>query len=257
MIKITFINQEITFINRKITNITNIMEFKKSFYSKLFILFTALLFSTFTLSSQITVQSPNGWTPLQLLENMLVQPPAISGVYIDNAKFCNSTAALPNSTTSRIGRFLNGSSFTDFPLTSGIIMTTGNISVAPGPNNSTSASSQNTQGIPDAQLAALVAPYSLGSNGASVLEFEFISISGTVSFEYVFASEEYPEYANTSFNDVFAFWVTGPDPVTGNNVSRNIALIPGTNLPVTINNLNHTEYTDSIRCIHLCSGRLL
>ncbi|HQQ21309.1 MAG TPA: choice-of-anchor L domain-containing protein, partial [Bacteroidales bacterium] len=230
-----------TFFNRKNTNI---MEFIKSFYSKLFILFGALLFSTLTLSSQITVQSPNGWTPLQLLENMLVQPPAISGVYIDNAKFCNSTAALPNSTTSRIGRFLNGSSFTDFPLTSGIIMTTGNISVAPGPNNNTSASSQNTQGIPDAQLAALVAPYSLGSNGASVLEFEFISISGTVSFEYVFASEEYPEYANTSFNDVFAFWVTGPDPVTGNNVSRNIALIPGTNLPVTINNLNHTEYTE-------------
>ena len=241
MMEITFFNQEITFFNR---NNTNIMEFIKSFYSKLFILFGALLFSTLTLSSQVTVQSPNGWTPIQLLNNMLVQPPAISGVYISNAQFCGSTNALPTTTASRIGRFLNGPGFTDFPLTSGIIMTTGNISVAPGPNNSTGASSGNTQGIPDAQLAALVAPYSLGSNGASVLEFEFISISGTVSFEYIFASEEYPEYANSSFNDVFAFWVTGPDPVTGNNVSRNIALIPGTNLPVTINNLNHTEYTE-------------
>lgn len=220
------------------------MEFIKLFYSKLFILFGALLFSTLTLSSQVTVQSPNGWTPIQLLNNMLVQPPAISGVYISNAQFCGSTNALPTTTASRIGRFLNGPGFTDFPLTSGIIMTTGNISVAPGPNNQGGAGSSNTQGIPDAQLAALVAPYGLGSNGASVLEFEFISISGTVSFEYVFASEEYPEYANTSFNDVFAFWVTGPDPVTGNYVSRNIALIPGTNLPVTINNLNHTEYTE-------------
>lgn len=188
MIKITFINQEITFINRKITNITNIMEFIKSFYSKLFILFTALLFSTFTLSSQITVQSPNGWTPMQLLDNLLVPPPHISGVYISNGKFCNSTNALPNSTTSRIGRFLNGSNFTDFPFNSGIIMTTGNISVAPGSNSQGGASSANTQGIPDAQLAA-IASAGLGSNGASVLEFDFVSISGTVSFEYVFASE--------------------------------------------------------------------
>lgn len=232
--KITFFNQEITFFNRKNTNI---MEFIKSFYSKLFILFGALLFSTHTLSSQITVQGPNGWTPIQLLNNMLVQPPAISGVYIDSAKFCNSTNALPNSTTSRIGTFINGSNFTDFPLTSGIIMTTGNISVAPGPNNQVGAGSSNTQGIYDAQLAG-IASAGLGSNGASVLEFEFVSISGTVSFEYVFASEEYPEYACSSFNDVFAFWVTGPDPTTGNIVSRNIALVPGTNLPVTINNLN-------------------
>lgn len=213
------------------------MEFKKSFYSKLFILFTALLFSTFTLSSQITVQSPNGWTPMQLLDSMLVPPPHISGVYISNGKFCNSTNALPNSTTSRIGRFLNGGNFTDFPFNSGIIMTTGNISVAPGPNSQSNASSANTQGIPDAQLAA-IASAGLGSNGASVLEFDFVSISGTVSFEYVFASEEYPEYACSNFNDVFAFFVTGPDPVTGGEVTRNIALVPGTNLPVTINNLN-------------------
>lgn len=90
-------------------------------------------------------------------------------------------------------------------------MTTGNISVAPGPNNNGSSSSQNSQGIPDAQLSA-IANSNLGSNGASVLEFDFVSISGTVSFEYVFASEEYPEYACSSFNDVFAFFVTGPDP---------------------------------------------
>ena len=44
----------------------------------------------------------------------------------------------------------------------------------------------------------------------------------TVRIDYVFGSEEYLEFVGTSFNDVFAFWVSGPgipDPV-------NIATIP-------------------------------
>lgn len=201
--------------------------------------FIAILFITlFPLHAQISVQSPNGWTPLQLIQNSLVLPPAISGVYLDNASFCNSTAALPTTTTSRIGRFQNGTTYTDFPFNNGIIITTGNITVAPGPNtgNQTSA---NTNGIPEPALTPLLpSGQSLGTNGASVLDFDFVSISGMVSFEYVFASEEYPDYVCSNFNDVFGFFLTGPDPVTGNPSTRNIALIPGTTLPVTINNLN-------------------
>jgi len=189
--------------------------------------------------AQITVQSPNGWTPLQLLQNSLVLPPPISGVYLSNGSFCNSTAALPTNTTTRIGRFQNGTTYTDFPFNSGIIMTTGGITVAPGPNSSGSFGVPLAGGLIDADLAALLpSGQTLGSNGASVLEFDFVSISGMVSFEYVFASEEYPEYACSNFNDIFAFFLIGPDPVTGNPTTRNIARVPGTNLPVTINNLN-------------------
>lgn len=189
--------------------------------------------------AQISVQSPNGWTPLQLLQNSLVLPPPISGVYLSNGSFCNSTAALPNNVTTRIGRFQNGVTYTDFPFNSGIIMTTGNISVAVGPNNAGGDTDANPNGIPEPGLTALLPTgQSLGSNGASVLDFDFVSISGMVSFEYVFASEEYPEYACSGFNDVFAFFLVGPDPVTGNPTTRNIALVPGTSLPVTINNLN-------------------
>lgn len=198
-----------------------------------------LLLSIHPLHAQITVQSPNGLTPLQLLNQSLVLPPAISGVYLDNATFCNSSATLPTTTTSRIGRFQNGTTYTDFPFNSGIIMTTGKITVAEGPNNTGSKTDSLNGGIPDAGLSAIATPYNLGPDGASVLEFNFVSISGMVSFEYVFASEEYPEFVCTSFNDVFAFYLTGPDPALNGNVStRNIALIPGTTLPVAINNLN-------------------
>jgi gliding motility-associated-like protein len=55
-----------------------------------------------------------------------------------------------------------------------------------------------------------------------------------VKFKYVFGSEEYPEYACTNFNDVFAFFISGPGYAT----PKNIALIPGTNIPVSINSVN-------------------
>lgn len=70
---------------------------------------------------------------------------------------------------------------------------------------------------------------------AAILEFDFQVASDSVKFNFVFASEEYSDYANTAFNDVFGFFISGPG-ITG---SQNIALIPGTTTPVTINNVNN------------------
>jgi hypothetical protein len=194
-----------------------------------------LLLSIHPLHAQITVQSPNGWTPLQLLQNSLVLPPPISGVYLSNGVFNNATTALPTTTASKIGRFQNGPTFTDFPFNSGIIMTTGNITVTPGPNNAGSSTVANDDGVRDTDLSAISTNT---THGTSKIEFDFVSISGMVSFEYVFASEEYPEYVCANVNDIFAFFLTGINPVTISYTTWNIALIPGTTLPVTINNLN-------------------
>ena len=68
------------------------------------------------------------------------------------------------------------------------------------------------------------------TNDACVLEFEFSCDTEPegFSFKYVFGSEEYNEYVDTTFNDVFGFFLDG----------ENIALIPGTPTPVSINNVN-------------------
>lgn len=68
----------------------------------------------------------------------------------------------------------------------------------------------------------------------AILEFDFSTTDDTVAFNYSFASQEYPQYVGTNYNDAFAFFVT--DLTTGK--IENIAKIPGTEQSVTINNVN-------------------
>lgn len=77
----------------------------------------------------------------------------------------------------------------------------------------------------DADLTALSGFPTLD---ASVLEFDFTPIDATAQFRYVFSSDEYSEFANSSYNDVFAFYVNGV----------NCAVVPGTSDPVSINTIN-------------------
>ena len=64
---------------------------------------------------------------------------------------------------------------------------------------------------------------------ATVLEFDFVPQYSTVQFRYVFSSDEYSDYSNTVFNDVFAFYINGV----------NTAVVPGTMEPVSINTINN------------------
>jgi len=77
---------------------------------------------------------------------------------------------------------------------------------------------------------------------AAMLEFQFMPLGDTLKFNYVFGSEEYNEYANTGFNDAFGFFLSGPNPQGGNYNNFNVALIPGTATPVTINNVNNGNW---------------
>lgn len=118
---------------------------------------------------------------------------------------------------------------------SGLVMTSGNISVVPGPNNSGGAGANvNLTGDPDLNILAGVTTYD-----RCILEFDFIPTGDTVKFNYVFASDEYPEFACSSVNDAFGFFLSGPG-ITGpfSNNSKNIALIPNSTIPVSINTVN-------------------
>ena len=68
-----------------------------------------------------------------------------------------------------------------------------------------------------------------------ILEFDFKANGDTVYFQYLFGSEEYPAYNCANYNDVFGFFISGPGYAT----PLNLALIPGTNIPVSINSINN------------------
>ena len=75
------------------------------------------------------------------------------------------------------------------------------------------------------------------TSGAAVLEFDFVPNGDSIKFEYVFASDEYPQQLCIDDNDVFAFFISG----AGISGVKNIALVPNTNLPVCINSINDTS----------------
>ena len=133
---------------------------------------------------------------------------------------------------------------TDLGLERGIVLTSGTIDNVVGPNTSTGISAFNGGGGDD-DLDWLSQNGGNGalSNDACVVELDVFVTTNELSFEYVFGSDEYTEWANSTFNDIFAFLVSGPGIVgePGLNNQENIALIPGTTEPVEINSVNNID----------------
>ena len=95
-------------------------------------------------------------------------------------------------------------------LDGGIILTTGEGSIAEGPDDDNNAG--NNQGnAGDADLTALAG---IATFDAVILEFDFVPQNADFQFNYIFASEEYPEWVNAGYNDVFGFFISGPG-ITG------------------------------------------
>ncbi|MBP6391487.1 MAG: choice-of-anchor L domain-containing protein [Flavobacteriales bacterium] len=175
----------------------------------------------------------NTQTPAQLVQNVLLG----AGVSVSNITF-NGTPG--NTVSNQAGEF--NSTNANVGIGAGVILATGGISNALGPNNSGSSSVPVTgTSIQDPDLLLLAQqsqPTIQDVNDCAVLEFDFVPTGDSLKFNFVFGSEEYLEFVN-SINDAFGFFLSGPG-ITGpySNNAINIALIPGTTDPVTINTVN-------------------
>lgn len=170
--------------------------------------------------SQLSAQLVTTGSPT-VSANALVSNIIGSGITFSNATYTGRPVA--------VGTF-NGAA-SNIGLNSGVIITTGHINVAPGPNNNAGATfSNNGPAIPALESLARTTTF----DGA-ILEFDFVPQSDFISFRYVFASEEYNEYVCSEFNDAFAFFISGPGIVG----AENLAMVPSTNIPVTINTINN------------------
>jgi hypothetical protein len=174
--------------------------------------------------AQILAVDASTYTPTELVQDVL-----ITGCL--TASNITYTGA-----ASGIGYF-DGTGAPTVTFLDGIILSSGNVDGAEGPNSSDSYSLDNST-AGDVDLNALSGGT---TQDAAILEFDFVPSSDNVTFNFLFASEEYNEFAGGSYNDVFGFFISGPGisgPYT--NSAINIALIPSTSTPVSINNVNAT-----------------
>ncbi|WP_333877304.1 choice-of-anchor L domain-containing protein [Flavobacterium sp.] len=199
---------------------------------KKLLLIITLMTGSIGLSQQITVSS-SSYTVPQLVNNVLINSPCVSATNITwrtGSNFGSSNG---------IGFFQNTNP--NFPLQSGVILSTGSAVNAPGPN--TSMLNDGSAAWPgDAALEATMAAagISLVSANASVLEFDFTPISPTFSFDFIFASEEYGNF-QCQYSDAFAFLLTNMN--TG--VTTNLAVVPNTTDPISVVTIRDFLYNSS------------
>jgi gliding motility-associated-like protein len=194
----------------------------------------ALLIGCKQLKAQLVVNTTTYTTPnpaTSLVNNVLLG----SGVTASNIVFSQGSV----NPDAQIGYF-NGSN-SNLGLDSGIVLSTGNVLDAM-PGNFAGGMFGGLLNYPDLLNVANSVPPMIGQafvvqdvNDVAVLEFDFVPSSDTVKFRYVFASDEYLTYINSQYNDVFAFFISGPGingPFAGN--SQNIAVVPNSAPPLPI-----------------------
>jgi len=163
-----------------------------------------------TFSQNITTDTT--LTPSQLIQS-LVGP----GVTISNITYTGSNSARGQFTVTGI----------PLPVTSGVFMSTGNSLMFDYSSSAFSSFGYDFQGD-SALSAAMGVPDSVIFDAAH-FEFDMQVAVDTFEMSYFFASEEYNEWVNTNFNDLFAVILD----------TTNIAFVPGTNFPISIQTINN------------------
>lgn len=186
--------------------------------------FTIIIGFGFQFGNAQNISVDEGYTPQDLVEDILI----------------NSTCANVFNVSVSGGNFATGEkSFgyfdgtgTTFPFQNGIILSTGKINNAPGPNSylSDDGGSMGWDGDADLNEALGLS----NTFNATVLEFDFIPLGNKISFDYIFSSEQYltnPSSNQCNFTDGFAFLLKR----NGDISYQNLAVIPGTTTPVKVN----------------------
>lgn len=211
-------------------NLILALELKNASMPQKYVYILFFILGTFPLLAQ-----PNSIRPKQNNDvNSLVKDIFIRG----NCKNVSNIESSGDSIS--FGEFSNAGNIISIP--DGIILSTGDVEDVVGPNESVETTTSFVSVSNDKDLVRIATNQLFD---VTVLEFDFVPLADQVSFQYVFASEEYCEFVGTIFNDVFGFFVSGPG-IDGpfENGAINVAKIPNSNEFVSINNVNHILNTD-------------
>ncbi|WP_291115700.1 DUF7619 domain-containing protein [Flavobacterium sp. UBA6135] len=200
-------------------------------------------FATFNLcistpNSPIAV-STTQYTVPQLIENVLIN---VNCSLASNISWVTGTNF---GSVNGIGYFNRSGS--NFPFAEGIVLSSGNVENIPG-FNLTTLSEGSTSWIGDNDLNNIILAatgQAMNSKNASKIEFDFMPESNFISFDFIFASEEYGTF-QCNFADAFAFLLT--DVATG--ITTNLAVVPGTQLPVSVVTIRDVAFNTSCQSVN-------
>ncbi len=183
---------------------------------------------------EITIET--GSSPADIVQSVVSGQTAITVTNIDCANSALATfEAGPN---------------TNLGLEKGILLTSGSAAGASNPGTFFTSAPTGTPGDLDLDYLSQINGNNSLSNDACIVEMDVFASTDEITFEYIFGSEEYPEWVGTGFNDIFAFLVSGPGIVGDPNMAdqENIATLPdGTFIQINSVNdaLNWQYYRDN------------
>ncbi|OXB02161.1 hypothetical protein B0A75_03840 [Flavobacterium oncorhynchi] len=181
----------------------------------LFILFLCCLSAKMS-AQVITIDDTK--TPTQLIEDILVNSSC--------ANASNASGKGDNFTSNKKSFAYFNAGTSSFPFSEGIVLTTSTSTEAIGPYVSNMGG-----GSPfwtgDSDLNQLLG---INSINATVLEFDFVPLTDFLSFNYIFASNEYQYSYPCEYSDGFAFLIKEADTA---DPYKNLAVLPNTNTPVS------------------------
>jgi gliding motility-associated-like protein len=188
---------------------------------KIILIFFGVLFNV-SVSQNITVNQT--FTAQQLIENILVNSGCVS--------VSNFSASGGNFSAGEMSFGYFNANGSVFPIQEGIVLSTGKLSSVIGPNTNFSDSGIGMGWNGDSDLNTALSL--TNTFNATVLEFDFIPNANTISFDYIFASEQYllnPTANQCNYTDGFAFLLKEATATS----YQNLALVPGTTIPVRVN----------------------
>ncbi|MBT8260377.1 MAG: choice-of-anchor L domain-containing protein, partial [Bacteroidia bacterium] len=197
---------------------------KNSKKFKLEVILIGTFILLFQISSAQIITVNDSFTPQQLVENN----------FVEGCVEVSNISSSINGSVNGIGSYAYFErALSNFPFENGIVLTTGNATSGGNAINTNTLNEGETTWGTDADLET-----ALGLSNtfnATSIEFDFVSISNLIQFNYILASEEY--YANypCSYSDGFAFLIKEAGT---SNPYTNIALIPGTSIPVNTNTIH-------------------
>ena len=191
------------------------------------LLASILMLAPAVLYSQVSID--NSQTIEHYVQNVLVG----SGITVTNVTYNGGSAAVQHQS---VGEFTDPALSVE--IGNGVILATGNANLAQQNNNDGAQSLGGGNYFPQSTDPDLLGISSHDSiYDFCIVEFDFVPMGDTISFNYVFASEEYNEFVCSDYNDVFGFFLSGPNPAGGNYNAYNLARVPD---PVTPGNFTNT-----------------